>query len=334
MNEHEFILQNTIAKAKDVFGKHRNIIIAYSGGADSDVVIDFIHRFIDTVKSVMFDTGVEFQATLDHVREMQSKYEIAIVRATRPVPTSNKKFGYPFLSKYVSEMLERLQRHNFKFQQHGNLTFDELYTIYPRCKSALRWWCDEWGDKSRFSIERHQYLKEFLIENDLPFRVSGKCCYGAKIMPSKTYAKDNGVDLFVLGMRRSEGGVRSIAYQSCYQKHGSGHKNYAQYFPLFFWDADMMQWYKDKFDVHHSKAYSVYGLSRTGCAACPFASGFDSELAVLAVHEPKKHKYISATFAPSHDYRRRYYEYKFARQNTPNESLHKTAFGAAQLVLF
>jgi len=315
MREYEFILQDTIAKAKAVFQKHQNICISYSGGADSDVVIDFIHRYISPVKSVMFDTGVEFRATLDHVRDMQLKYEIDIIRASRSVPTSNKKFGHPFLSKYISEMLERLQRHNFKFQEHGNLSFDELNSLYPRCKSALRWWCDEWGHGSHFSIARNKHLKEFLIDNGLPFLVSGKCCDGAKKMPAKKYAKDNGVDLFVLGIRRSEGGVRSTAYSSCYQQHGRGNNNYAQYFPVFFWTNDMMRWYKDAFDVVHSKAYSVYGLSRTGCAACPFASGFDNELEVLARYEPKKYKGISAIFASSHDYRRRYYEYKFSQQN-------------------
>ena len=39
----------------------------------------------------------------------------------------------------VSEWIERLQRHNFQWEDKS---FDELYKEYPKCKVALQWWCN------------------------------------------------------------------------------------------------------------------------------------------------------------------------------------------------
>ena len=310
MKSEEFVLQDTIAKALAVFSSHKTVCISYSGGADSDVVIDFIHRFVRPTPSVMFNTGVELDATLEHVRSMRERYEIDIQRAIVPVPTAVRKHGQPFLSKYVSEMLSRLQRHGFRFREHGNLPFDILYKMYPHCKSALMWWCGESGKTSRFSIARWMYLKEFLVENGLPFRVSGRCCDEAKKKPANRYARERGVDLFVLGIRRSEGGIRSTAYRSCFHRAPL----YDKFLPLFFWDDDMVLWYKTRFGVVNSRAYRIYGLSRTGCAACPLASNFERELDALEEYEQKKFVGISRIFAASHAHRRAYALFKKERK--------------------
>lgn len=80
------------------------------------------------------------------------------------------------MSKQVSEFIQRLQRHKFKFEDKS---FDELYAEYPKCKSALQWWCNR-NKTYSFNISGHKYLKEFLIANPPTFNISNKCCKYAK----------------------------------------------------------------------------------------------------------------------------------------------------------
>lgn len=55
--------------------RHPKSICSYSGGSDSDIMIDMIERaralipgYIEPVKYVFFNTGLEMKATKDHVK--------------------------------------------------------------------------------------------------------------------------------------------------------------------------------------------------------------------------------------------------------------------------
>lgn len=195
---------------------HNNIMVSISGGADSDIMLDLIIRVakdnnVDMNKFhfVWFDTGIEYMATKEHLNYLENKYGIIIerIRPKFPVPRGCAKYGLPFMSKYISEMIERLQKHNFDFNKDGNKTFDELYKKYPKCKIALKWWCNENGEKSSFNINRNKLLKEFMIVNPPDFKISNKCCMGAKKKPSHEYIDNNlNIDMKCLGLRRAEGG--------------------------------------------------------------------------------------------------------------------------------
>ena len=97
--------------------EHPNAICSYSGGSDSDIMIDLIERTrsifeLPPIKYVFFNTGLEMKATRDHVKYVAEKYgveieerrpEINIVRATR-------KYGIPFVSKIMSGGLSECKR--------------------------------------------------------------------------------------------------------------------------------------------------------------------------------------------------------------------------------
>ena len=118
---------DAFVKCKSVFDTHNKILVSYSGGSDSDIMLDLIQKVIKEtnwkgeIKYVWFDTGIEYQATKDHIPFIENKYNIKIdkVRAKVPVPLGCKKFGLPFLSKYASQMISRLQAHNFDFAKDG-----------------------------------------------------------------------------------------------------------------------------------------------------------------------------------------------------------------------
>lgn len=73
--------------------EHPNAICSYSGGSDSDIMIDLIERTramfeLPPIKYVFFNTGLEMKATRDHVKYVAEKYGVEI-EERRPEITSS-----------------------------------------------------------------------------------------------------------------------------------------------------------------------------------------------------------------------------------------------------
>lgn len=278
------------------------IICTVSGGADSDVMLDIVWKcdLDDKVTYVWFDTGLEYQATKVHLEYLEKRYGIQIQRfkAIKSIPTSCREYGQPFMSKYASEMISRLQRHNFKWEDKP---FDELYKEYPDCKVALQWWCN-CNISNRFDISRNKYLKEFMIANPPQFKISNKCCkYAKKDLVHKVIA-ENGYELEVNGVRKAEGGIRDVAYKTCFDSDG----DWDRYRPLFWYADEDKRRYEEHYGVTHSKCYTEYGLKRTGCVGCPFGKRFEAELENARIYEPKLYKAAMNIFGDSYEYTRAY----------------------------
>lgn len=303
---------NSFLTTQTKIKNYENIVCAISGGSDSDIILDICAKLDKEkkIKYVFFDTGLEFQATKNHIKELQEKYgvEIKIIRAIKPIPLCCRQHGVPFLSKYVSEMIERLQRYGFKWE---DAPFDELYKKYPKCKAALRWWCNEW-DTNKFCISRNSHLKEFLIENPPDFNISPKCCNYAKKLPASKYKKEIGCDLSITGIRKAEGGIRSVGLTSCFSD--ATRDRCAEYRPIFWYKKDDKEAYKKEYSIKHSACYEVWGLTRTGCSGCPFAVNLEEELRLTKVHEPKLYNALYKVFGKSYEYTRRYREFQKERR--------------------
>lgn len=300
---------DSFIKANSVYKRYlpEEIMYSISGGWDSDILLDLSWRVIgNTGHYVFFDTGLEYQATRDHLKHLEKRYgiEIEIVKAEIPIPLSCKKYGQPFLSKQVSEFIQRLQRHNFKWEDKD---FETLCEEYPKCTAALRWWCNEWGEKSKFNISYNKWLKEFMIENPPDFKISNKCCTFAKKAVAKKYKEENKIRLSVVGIRKAEGGARASAYKNCFTSKDDAADEYR---PLFWYKEETKKVYDEWFGVVHSRCYSQYGLKRTGCAGCPFGKDFEFELEVIKEHEPKLYKAVNKIFGKSYEYTRKYLNFR------------------------
>lgn len=294
-------------------------VVSISGGSDSDIMLDIIAT-LDTekkVKYVFFDTGIEYQATKEHLDALEKKYGITIerMRAKTPVPLGCRKYGLPFWSKYVSEMIERLQRYDFKWEDRP---FDELIKEYPKCRVALRWWCNDFAEKvgkdgkpvkSKFNINYIRGLKEFMIANPPPCKISNKCCKGAKKDNAKAFLKTHEADLNMVGIRKAEGGARATAYKTCFDNAKEG-ETWDNYRPIFWYSDKDKEYYEHLFHVKHSACYCKYGLKRTGCAGCPFGKDFENELKVIEEHEPKLYKAVNNIFGEIYEYTRRFLEFR------------------------
>ena len=287
---------------------YKKALCSISGGADSDIILDIVTKCDNNkiVDYVFFDTGLEYQATKDHIKFLEEKYNINIevIKPKIPIPLSCKMYGQPFISKHVSEMINRLQSHNFKWEDKP---FIELIKEYPKCKSALEWWCNEKPSPSH-NIKQNKLLKEFLITNPPNFTISNKCCKYAKKDLAHNKLKE-GYDLHITGIRKAEGGVRATAYKSCFDNTDKGYDNYR---PIFwFKDEDKLS-YSKLFNVSNSKCYSIYGLKRTGCCGCPYGKECNFELKVLEEYEPKLYKAVNNIFKDSYEYTKKYYEFRLS----------------------
>lgn len=285
--------------------KYETIVCSVSGGSDSDIMIDICVR-VDIrhkIRYVCFNTGLEYRATKEHIKYLEKKYgiKIEIFEAWQhgmTIPKSCMVYGQPFISKQVSEFIHRLQAHNFKWEDKP---FEELYAKYPHCKSALKWWCNDWQGK-RNNISWNKWLKEFLIANPPTFQISNMCCQKAK----KDVSHKIKCDLRITGVRKSEGGARATAYKNCFSEKSD---SYDEYRPLFWYTNDDKSCYEQHYGIEHSKCYTEYGLKRTGCCGCPYGRNLDFELEVLKEHEPNLYKAVCNVFKDSYEYTRQYRQF-------------------------
>ncbi|WP_154520500.1 phosphoadenosine phosphosulfate reductase family protein [Clostridium sp. WB02_MRS01] len=330
------IITNNFIKAWNIINKskYKKIVCAISGGSDSDDMLDICSKCDKDKKIdyVWFNTGLEYEATKVHLKYLEEKYSIKIreIKAIKPIPISCKQYGEPFISKRVSDYIERLQKHNFKWEDK---TFDELLVeycveipeneaikneklkkgiakykgVYWRgCFSALSWWCGTTKSK-RMSIYQNKWLKEFLIlDPPIEIKISDKCCKGAKKDVIHKVIKEENYDLNIVGIRKAEGGKRSTAYKNCFDENDDSCDNYR---PLFFYKNDTKLDYEAHYNICHSKCYTEYGLKRTGCAGCPFGRDFEFELEVIQKYEPKLYKAVNSIFGKSYEYTRQYREF-------------------------
>ena len=316
-------IQDAFLKARQQLQFHDKIVCSISGGSDSDIMLDLLSKLDDEKKItyIWFDTGLEYEATKRHLKELEQKYDIKILplKAKKPIPTSCKQYGQPFLSKRVSNYVERLQKHGFEWKDEP---LDVLLKKYPKCKVALRWWCNDWGEKSRFNIEYNKWLKEFMIQNPPTFKISDKCCYHAKKAVGKDFANSGDYDLSCVGVRKSEGGARASAYKNCFTPTEVGKAD--NYRPLFWFDNESKEIYKNSFDVKYSDCYDIWGLKRTGCAACPFRRNFEEEIKCIEMYEPKLFKAVNKIFGDSYAYTRAYREFCSVQNAILNEKDSQT----------
>ena len=237
--------------------------------------------------------------------------KIKRIRPKKPIPLCVKEYGEPFLSKYVSEQIMRLQKHNFKWEDKP---YEELIREYPKCKVALRWWCNAYEkdgkviECSRFSIKRNKWLKEFIIKHPPDFPVSNKCCYYAKKSPVYVFLKEIGADLDITGIRKSEGGIRGTAYKNCLSIDKQ--KGCRAYRPIFWYNNSDKEYYEKRYDITHSRCYTEYGFKRTGCVGCPYNRKITEELSVIKEKKPKLYAAALSVFGRSYEYTRQYREFQ------------------------
>ena len=312
--------------------EHPKAICSYSGGSDSDILIDLIERVrmifsLPSVEYAFFNTGLEMRATKNHVKEIAKKYGVKI-EAHRPktgIVTASRKYGIPFVSKIMSAGLEEWQKkgvplsisQEYEEAKDKAAKRQELKERYPKCESVINFLCccnseGEPRPKIQLVINSSKYMRDFIDEYPPDFQISAKCCDYCKKQVAHDVQKD--FDMIITGERRDEGGMRSVPRKDntalCFTETSEGQYRLR---PLYYVSDADKAWYKEYYGIRYSDAYEVYGLTRTGCCGCPISYKAVGDLEMIRPHEPNLVKAAWNIFGKSYEYRAKYNRYKADR---------------------
>lgn len=321
--------------------EHPNAICSYSGGSDSDIMIDLIERTrkafeLPPVKYVFFNTGLEMKATKDHVKATAEKYSVDIepIKPKIGIVQASRKYGIPFVSKIMSGGLEEWQKKGvpltiadeYNEAEDKQAKRRELKERYPGCESLINFLCccnrdGEPRPNIQLVINSSKYMLDFIKQYPPDFKISAKCCDYCKKQPAHNIQKN--YDMIITGERRDEGGMRSVPRKDCttmcFTETSSGQFRLR---PLYYVSDSDKAWYKEYYNIRYSDAYEVYGLTRTGCCGCPISYKAIDDLKMIEPYEPNVVKAAWNIFGKSYQYRMIYNAYKKARMQ--NEAELKT----------
>ncbi len=112
------LLQNLPLEAKVLKSKQRirewvsyygvdGVYVAFSGGKDSTVLLHLVRSLYPTVQAVYVDTGMEYP----EVRRFAKRVEnVVSLRPKMRFDEVIKKYGYPLISKEVSECVSQARK--------------------------------------------------------------------------------------------------------------------------------------------------------------------------------------------------------------------------------
>ena len=324
-------IQSIIAKH---LTEHPNAICSYSGGADSDIMIDLIERTrklfnLPPIKYAFFNTGLEMKATKDHVKATAEKYgvEITEYRPKVNIIQATRQHGVPFVSKIMSMGLSEWQKKGvplsiadeYAAAEDKEAKRQELRERYPKCESGINFLCccnskGEPRPNIQLVINSSRYMRDFIGECPPDFKISAKCCDYCKKQLAHRVQKD--YDMIITGERRDEGGMRSVPRKDntalCFTENSDGQYRFR---PLYYVSDADKAWYKDYYDIRYSDAYEVYGLTRTGCCGCPISYKAVEDLEKIKPYEPQVVKAAWNIFGKSYEYRQKYNAYKAERDS-------------------
>ena len=325
--------------------EHPNAICSYSGGSDSDIMIDLIERTRKTfdlppIKYAFFNTGIEMKATKEHVKKTAEKYgvEITEYRPRVNIVTATRKEGLPFVSKIMSYGLNEWQKKQVplsiadEYDQAEDKAAkrQELRERYPHCESVINFLCccnsaGEPRPNIQLVINSSKYMRDFIGEYPPDFKISAKCCDYCKKQLAHSVQKD--FDMVITGERRDEGGMRSVPRKDntalCFTETADGRFRLR---PLYYVSDVDKEWYKEYYKVRYSDAYEVYGLTRTGCCGCPISYKAIDDLEKIRPYEPVLVKAAWNVFGASYRYRQLYNEYKAKRMEAEKQSEGQYSF--------
>lgn len=321
---------------------HPHAICSYSGGADSDIMIDLIEQTrklfdLPEIEYVFFNTGLEMKATKDHVKATAKKYKVSI-REARPktnIIQATRQHGVPFVSKIMSGGLSEWQKKGvpltiadeYEQAEDKQAKRQELKERYPKCERLINFLCccnasGEPRPNIQLVINSSKYMRDFIAEFPPDFKISAKCCDYCKKQLAHRIQK--GYDMIITGERRDEGGMRSVPRKDntalCFTETANGQYRLR---PLYYVSNKDKAWYKERYGIRYSDAYEVYGLTRTGCCGCPISYKAVDDLELIRPYEPNVVKAAWNIFGRSYEYRKKYNEYKARRMQVEKMEAHE-----------
>lgn len=247
-----------------------NVYVSYSGGKDSEVLLDICRKLYPNIKAVFSNTGQEFPETIKQVLERKKEgFDIDLVTPKLKFKDVIEKYGYPVVSKEQSLYIEQVRR-----------------TKSPKLlKLRLE------GGRNGKSFKISEKWK-YLIEAD--FKISNKCCDILKKAPIKKYEKETRRKPIVGTMAHE-----SVLRQRQYLKEGcnSFENSNSISKPIGFWVENDIYEYIQQNNLRISECYTKFKMKRTGCYGCLFGCHLEertgnNRIVELMDSHPHLYKYL------------------------------------------
>lgn len=223
------------------------VYVSYSGGKDSEVLVDICRKLYPNIKIVFVNTGVELPGTVRQVTKRKKEgWNIDVVIPKKRFKDIVKEYGYPVVSKEQSQYISQYKKAKSQKTKDTRMNGNK----YGRGKISEKW--------------------KYLIEAE--FEISDRCCHWLKKEPIYRYEKENGMKP-IIGTMAEESSQR----KSTYLKNGCNSFESKREIskPLGFWkEEDIWEYIKVK-NLEISEEYTKNGRTRTGCAGCLFGAHLD-----------------------------------------------------------
>lgn len=256
------------------------VYVSFSGGKDSTVLLDLARRVYADIPAVFVDTGLEYPELREFVK---SKNDVEWLRPKHPFFEIIEKYGYPVISKEVSNVIYGARK-------------GQPYRI-ARLNGEL---LDKNGNKSQFNCEKYHYLL------DAPFAISDKCCYHMKKAPIFQYERRTGRHS-IIGTMACESKLRLQSWLKAGCNGFESRRPSSQ--PLSFWlEQDILHYlkitglpyapiYGDIVETANKKGSPILtttGVARSGCMFCMFG--------VHLEQQPNRFQRMEQTHPKQYDY--------------------------------
>ena len=211
------------------------VYVSFSGGKDSTVLLHIARQLYPSIEAVFVDTGLEYP----EIRKFVKSFEhVTIIRPKMRFDEVIKKYGYPLISKEVSECVSQ-----------GKIALKSnkyAYSLQKLLGTAV----DKQGRKSLFNKEKYAPLLY------VDFDVSHMCCNVMKKKPAHEFGKLTG-RYPITGQTTEESRLR----EQQWLKNGCNGFNMKSPIsnPMSFWtEQDVLRYIKE----NNVALSSIYGEVR------------------------------------------------------------------------
>lgn len=227
--------------------------VGFSGGKDSTVLADLCAQVCQengwTLYLLFVNTGLEYPEIQKFVKTfaewLRQTYSIEVVlEIVRPEMRFDevlKKYGYPVISKEISQIIREAKI--------GLSRADGSYKYRIQRITGTGKYAPQDGKRSRYDVSHYKYMLE------APCDVSEECCKVMKKQPSRKYSRKTGRKP-ILGTMACESRLRNQRWMKygCNAFEATGDNQSSN--PISFWTQQDILHYIKEFNVPYC---SVYG---------------------------------------------------------------------------